>query len=79
MIYFKEIKEEILAKKDSLLKIVEDIKKSKLGVEKAMDFMNTKFESVMNESTELKGKVSMLVNKNQILIWPVKGKKEWDY
>lgn len=68
MIYFKEIKEEILAKKDSLLKIVEDIKKSKLGVEKAMDFMNTKFESVMNESTELKGKVSMLVNKNQILI-----------
>ena len=58
-------KEEIADKKDSLLKIVKDIKKLKSGVDKAVDFMNTKFELVMDESKELKDKVSMLVNESQ--------------
>ena len=35
---------------DSFLKVVEDNKKLKSDVDKAMDFMNTKFELVMNES-----------------------------
>ena len=50
-----------------LFKIVEDIKKLKSDIDKAVNFMNIKFELTMHESKELKGKVSMLVNENKVL------------
>ena len=43
-------KRKVSGEKDSFPKIVEDVKKFKSDVDKAMDFMNTKFELVMNES-----------------------------
>ena len=52
------IKEEIIDVKDSLLK------KFKLDVDKTVDFMKTTFELIIDESKELKGKFSMLVNEN---------------
>ena len=58
-----------------LFKIVEDIKKLKSDIDKAVDFMNTNFEVIMHESKELNGKVSTLVNvgnkvlKDQLKIW----------
>ena len=70
------IKEEIVDEKDSLLKIVEDIKKLKSDINKAVYFMNTKFELIMHENKKLKGKVSMLVNENKVLNDQLKVMKE---
>ena len=53
--------------KQRLLNISENIKKLQSNLEKAVDFMNTTFELIMDESEELKGKVSMLVNENKVL------------
>ena len=61
------IKKEIVDEKDSLLKIVEDIKKLNSDIDKAVDFMNIILELIMHESKELKGKVSTLVNDKQCI------------
>ena len=61
------IEEEIADENNSLLNIFEDIEKLKSDVDKAVDFMNPKCELIMDESKELKGKVSMLVNENKVL------------
>ena len=63
-------------KKDSLLKFFENIKKFKSNLEKAVDFMNTKFELIMDKSKKSKGKFSVLVNENKVLNDQLKDMKE---
>ena len=51
--------------KQRLLNISENIKKLQSNLEKAVDFMNTKFEIIMDESKELKCNISILVNEKK--------------
>ena len=78
--FLKEIKimmkEEIEIEKDSLKEAVESIKKIKLEVNKAVDFMNEQFELYRHENKQLKGKVNMLMDKNKELSDQLKEMKE---
>ena len=75
-----EIKKELVVEKENLLKIVEEIKSLKTDLDNTVQFMNSKFEMVLNQNKELSDKVSKLVDEKKSDGKPVKKYdrgKEW--
>lgn len=71
-----EIKKELVVEKENLLKIVEEIKHLKTDLDNTIQFMNSKFEMVLNQNKDLSDKVSKLVDEKKVMESQLKSIKE---